>query len=259
MHALSAKRRAFQLLDLPWPTTLFRRRRHITDLTDELSHVLYRLTLAHDIAFLAPVCRAFRDAVRNALKARPFTGSVVTLAGHTGRISGVATTPDGCVITGSWDGTVKVWRDGVCVRTIEARKSESHDARCESVAVLPGDRCLSISFYGLAKFWALDGTHEHTYDLRSVVYLPAVLPDGEHYAVGLGGNQGAPDAHAVEIHHVDEGLVHTYHGHTDHVWTIAVTLDGKHIISGSWDATVKVWSVAEKDLASMHLRARVRR
>ena len=47
-----------------------------------LGLVLYQLPLAHDIAAVAPTCHALCDAAKLANKARPFSGEVVTLAGH---------------------------------------------------------------------------------------------------------------------------------------------------------------------------------
>ena len=49
---------------------------------DVLGLVLYQLPLAHDIAAVAPTCHALCDAAKLAMKARPFSGEVVTLAGH---------------------------------------------------------------------------------------------------------------------------------------------------------------------------------
>ena len=40
-------------------------------------------------------------------------------------------------------------------------------------------------------------------------------------------------------------LVHeqecTLTGHSGSVWSVAYSPDGKHIVSGSWDRTVKIW------------------
>ena len=47
---------------------------------DVLGLVLYQLTLAHDIAAAAPTCHLLCDAAKLALKLRPFSGEVVTLA-----------------------------------------------------------------------------------------------------------------------------------------------------------------------------------
>ena len=49
---------------------------------DVLGLVLYQLTLAHDIAAVAPTCHALCDAAKLALKLRPFSGEVMTLDGH---------------------------------------------------------------------------------------------------------------------------------------------------------------------------------
>ena len=65
---------------------------------------------------------------------------MVTLAGHSG-VRDVRAAPDGRIITGSFDRTVKVWRDGVCVRTLNA-----HNHHVHAVAVLPdGARFISVS------------------------------------------------------------------------------------------------------------------
>ena len=87
---------------------------------DALGLVLYQLTLAHDIALTGLTCHVLNDAAKLALKLRPFSGEVVTLQGHTDWVRGLAMTPDGRILTGSDDRTVKAWRDGACVRTIEA-------------------------------------------------------------------------------------------------------------------------------------------
>ena len=216
----------------------------LTDLpTDALSLVLYRLLLAHDIAATASVCRAFCDAARHALAARPYTGEVVTLAGHSHWVKCVAAAPDGRVITGSGDDTVKVWRDGACERTIEAH---THSVR--AVAVLPGGaRFVSGSEDGTAKLWTLDGALERTFEVGNVVRCVAALPDGVHFVVGTSG--GFYYNNEVRLYHVDGTLVHTFKGHNGYVASVAATRDGQHIISSA-DKLVKVWRVASKSLVS---------
>ena len=81
--------------------------------------------------------------------------------------------------------------------------------------------------------------------MGSRVFCVAALPDGVHFVVGLQGE--------VRLYHVDGTLVHTFDaGHTGApaVRAVAVTRDGQHIISGSGDKLVKVWSVASKSLVS---------
>ena len=51
--------------------------------------------------------------------------------------------------------------------------------------------------------------------------------------------------------HIDGTLVHPFDKRAHRVvFSVAVTLDGQHIISGSDDKLVKVWSVASKSLVS---------
>ena len=48
----------------------------------------------------------------------------MTLAGHERVVKNlVAAAPDGRIFTASWHRTVKLWRDGACVRTIEALRA----------------------------------------------------------------------------------------------------------------------------------------
>ena len=133
----------------------------VTELpTDALSSVLNRLTIAHEIAAVAPTCRAFNLAVRHAIAARRFTGEVVTLQGHTQAVYAVAAAPDGRVITASNDSTVKVWRDGQCERTIQA-----HHTELRAVAVLPGEGHRQRLARLHRELWTLDGDLERTFEV----------------------------------------------------------------------------------------------
>ena len=228
------------------PTTRAARRaaRCLTEVlpADALSLVLYQLRLAHDIAAVAPTCRALCDAAKLALKARPFSGEVVTLAGHQRRVRAVAAAADGCVITGSYDRTITVWRDGAWERTIEA-----HTGDIKSVAVLPGGmRFISVAETHIEAVDARRLSREdHNVRPGASRMVVAALAGGAHFVFGLGGGSGD-----VMLYHVDGTLVRSFEDHRDTVWSVAVTPDGQHIISGSFDRTAKVWSVANKSLVS---------
>ena len=160
----------------------------------------------------------------------------------------MAAVPDGRVLTGTDYGSVMVWRNGAYERTI------GEPQNIYALAVLPGGaRFVSGSFDGgTAKLWTLDGALERTFNVGSYVLCAAALPDGEHFVVGLGNG---PNKNEVRLYHVDGTLVHTFKGHTDTVWSVVVTPDGQHIISGSDDYLVKVWSVATKSLREQLHRA----
>ena len=165
----------------------------LTDLpADAVQHILVRMTLAHQIARTAPTCKVVSAAVRNAIRVRKFSSEVVTLAGHTEEVICVAAAPDGRVITGSYDKTVKVWRDGACERTIQA-----HAHYVFAVAVLPGGaRFVSGSIDSTAKLWTLDGGLERTFGVGKNVFCITALPDGEHFVVGVSED-------GLRLYHVD--------------------------------------------------------
>ena len=237
----AARAATLQLIELP---------------TDVLSLVLYHVPLAHDIALAGLTCRGLRDAVRLTFKARPFSGEVITLDGHVDAIGSVAVAPDGRIITGSDDTSVKLWRGGECVRTIEV-----HTDIVSAVAVLPGGaRFFSGSLDETAKLWTIDGELDRSFELSStaheegmcIVHCLAVLPDGVHFVVGLDGD--GVTGFDVRLYHVDGTLIHTFEGHEDWVGAVAVTRDGQYIISGAADYRVKVWSVAARATARAAVR-----
>ena len=222
---------------------------------DALGLVLYQLTLAHDIAAVAPTCHALSDAAKLALKLRPFSGEVVTLAGHTQLVFCVAVTPGGGIITGCDDGHLRLWSrvDAVwtCTRDLEAHTVSENDPYINGVAVLPGGaRFVSAGEDDTVKLWAIDGTLERTFDLEDWATSVAALPDGVHFVVGARGwlHDDADDAGIILMYHVDGTLVFSFAAHTYRVNVLAVMPDGHHIISGSEDGLVKVWSVAAKSL-----------
>jgi len=214
--------------------------------SDALSLVLAQLCLVRDIKRAKRTCRAFRDAAAEAERKH----RLVCFEGHKNEVLSVATSPDCRIITASRDMTINVWRDGACERT-----SQSHEHIVRAVAVLRGGaRFVSGSPDGTVKLWSLDGVLERTFAVRSEALCVAALPDGVHFVVGLGVGNGGE----LRLYHVDGTLVHAFTAHTPRkpahkghaVRAVAVTPDGQHIISGSNDMSIKVWSVASKSLVS---------
>ena len=160
------------------------------------------------------------------------------------------------ILTGGDDCRVNVWRGGTVVNSWEA-----HEHRVWSLAVLPGGECfVSVSEDQSAKVWTFDGELKSSFDLAGTVYEVVCMPDGQHFVAATGriedddDDDDDDDSHKVWLCHVDGTVVCTLDescgGHTRKVASVAVTPDGQHIISGSGDATAKVWSVASKSLVS---------
>ena len=181
---------------------------------DVLGLVLYQLTLAHDIAAVAPTCHVLCDAAKLARKLRPFSAEVVTLK-QEHRVGSVAATPNGDILT-SCEHTIKVWRDGACVRTIRAH-DDLGDTDVNALAVLPGgSRFFSVSHDSeTARLWAVDGTLERGFRAFGADAF-AVTPDGMHLVLPT-----APPQHSsrdeIRLYRLDGTLVHTFEGHDSYV------------------------------------------
>ena len=216
----------------------------LTDLpADVVQHIVVRLTLAHHIARAAPTCTVVSVAARNLIKARGFSSEVVTLAGHTSTVYGVAAAPDGRIVTGSADRTIKVWREGTCERTIQAQTSW-----VSAVAAMPdGQRILSGGMDDTVRVWLLDGTLENTFSELHDAWVRALvaLPDNQHAL-------SASNDHTVKLFNVNDGTVlrtfkhHVQPDQSRAAVCLALLPDGLRFVSGSCDGTAVI---AEHGLA----------
>ena len=216
--------------------------------SEVLSHVLSKLCLVHEIAAVAQRAARLSSRAQLLAKARPFSSVVVTLAGHTTAVQCVASAPDGRVITGSIGRIIRIWRDGACERTIVHKARKCAWRCCPAKQHLRQRRATHR-----VKLWTLDDALERISPFAvSWVLASRRCPT----ACTL---RSASRTATVRLYHVDGTLVHTFKAHADTVRALAVTPDGQHIISGSKDKLVKVWSVATKSLVSDLRRARNRR
>ena len=102
---------------------------------------------------------------------------VITLSGHQDRVTAVAITPDNTnVVTGSWDGTAKIWSrlTGILRHTLVG-----HNAEINTVAVsFDGKYIVTGSWDNTAKIWnrhtgeLLHTLVGHTDGIISVVITP---------------------------------------------------------------------------------------
>ena len=123
--------------------------------TDALALILANLILVRGVA---RVCRAFRAAADAAeLLQAPKAQRRVAHEGHTERISSVAVTPGGHVVTASRDMTIKVWLEGVCIHTMRVPTSP-RDGPVAAMALMPGSARLAIALdgeWGCAEVYSL--------------------------------------------------------------------------------------------------------
>ena len=151
----------------------------------------------------------------------------------------VDVTPDNrqCVV-GYKDGTVNVWEleTGRCVVPELGR----HETCVTSLAVSPdGHLVASGDDDGLIKVWAMSDDSE-VHSARSSgsegnfasLFLLRAFARLFHASTGEHGSEPT-----------NVSLVATLEGHTVWIRTLYFTKDGKKLVSGSWDNTIRLWNV----------------
>jgi len=117
------------------------------------------------------------------------------------------------------------WRNGKGEQSISA---QAHIKDLTALAA-GGYHCLALRQNGAIYGWGQNGWNQATQDSESrkqqLATLKARTEEGE-------SNQ----------------LIHTFQGHTDTVYKVGWSPDGKHLASCSADKTVKVWEVASGNL-----------
>ena len=85
-----------------------------------------------------------------------------TLLGHSGWVCAVAWRSDGVLASGSWDKTIKLWRDEKCIGTLKGHTG------CVCAVAWGSDGVLATSSNDLTiKLWRDDGTCIATQKARS--------------------------------------------------------------------------------------------
>jgi WD40 repeat protein len=172
----------------------------------------------------------------------PSTGKEVRiLEGHKSFINCIALSADGkWLASGSQDNGLRLWdtRTGK-----EKRRFLGHDRPIERLALSPDGKVLASSCHaGTLRLWDTRTGKQ----IRSLPIDPGyrVLamrfsPDSKHFAFNNHFDKG------IQLVDVADGkLVRTFPGHKDNVTGLTFSSDGKTLISGSSDHTIRAWDVA---------------
>ena len=152
--------------------------------------------------------------------------------GHTSHINCILTLPDGRIVSGSSDDTLRVWDSstGQCLQILEG-----HKGMINCVAVLPDGRIVSGSSDDTLRVW--DSSTGQCLQIleghKGTIYYVAVLPDGRIVS-------GSSD-NSLRVWDSSTGqCIRTLEGHSE-ISCLAILPDGR-VVSGSWDGTLRVWN-----------------
>ncbi|CAD6632741.1 XXYS1_4_G0005600.mRNA.1.CDS.1 [Saccharomyces cerevisiae] len=154
-----------------------------------------------------------------------------TLIGHEGNVCSLSF-QDGVVISGSWDKTAKVWKEGSLVYNLQAHNASVWDAKVVSFSE---NKFLTASADKTIKLWQNDKVIKTFSGIHNdVVRHLAVVDDGHFISCSNDGLIKLVDMHTGNV-------LRTYEGHESFVYCIKLLPNGD-IVSCGEDRTVRIWS-----------------
>jgi WD40 repeat protein len=164
--------------------------------------------------------------------------------GHTASLWCVAFSPDGRrLLSGGKDTLLRLW-DVESGR--ELRQFEGHDDLITTVAFAPdGNRALSGGFDGKVYLWDLEKGEQvadfHFDTPVKYVHCIAFAPDGKRALV-------CADRQIYLLAFADGKVGGTLQGHTQTVVNAVFSPDGRHVLSGSDDRSMRLWETSSGQL-----------
>lgn len=168
-----------------------------------------------------------------------------SLEGHLSEINTIAFSSNSQIMaTGSVDRTVKLWdiTTGKCLKTLQGRTDFVHSVEFgDDGKIIASGSQHEIRLWDVSSGQCITNISEY----KDWLYSLALSPDGQLLAcANLGNDNHIIRLWQVQYLHRGNGF-HTpekiLQGHTDNIWSIAFSPDGKIIVSGSSDRTVKIW------------------
>jgi WD40 repeat protein len=193
-----------------------------------------------------------------------------TIDAHNDQVNSVFFTPDGKLISGSADRTVKIWDlDGNLLTTLKGHGAEVKDVS------MSGNIIASASMDKSIKLWQINISKP-----KSSIYSVTFSADGKlAVSAGWDGNVNiqrvdtwksqvfqADDSpilaidisrdgqiataagQKIKLWNLNNQLLQTFTGHTDIVTSVAFSLNRQHLASGSDDKTIKLWRLRDGKL-----------
>ncbi len=170
------------------------------------------------------------------------TGALVrTLAGHTADVYAVAVSADGqWIFSGSSDSTVRVWDCETGAEVHAWTSDRGGMSWVYELALCAHDETVLVGTYN--GIWAWDwksGEPRRVREVESGGKGLIAAPNGRQVIACSGAAIEALDLQTGEV-------VESWHQHAAYVSAVAISTDGRWLVSGSADRTVKVWDLDAK-------------
>jgi WD40 repeat protein len=203
-------------------------------------------------------------------------GDLLKTLRHGDWVNSVCISPDGKLLVSASSGTIKLWSlpDGALLKTLE------RSGWAKPICISPDGKLLVLAgnegtlfLWSLSEWALLQTVHDAaaapaTSDVKpawgwsSRVESVCISPDGKLLVSGYWNNttiklwsmpegdllktlEERASREPVRRYHPEGVLLKTLKGHTGGVCSVCVSPDGKLLASGSWDDTIKLWSLPD--------------
>ncbi|KAI1963922.1 U3 snoRNP protein [Ophidiomyces ophidiicola] len=171
--------------------------------------------------------------------------------GHLDSMNSLVYSPDGQkIITAADDGKIKVWDIGSAFCIVTFTEHTAAVTACEFTK--RGNVLFTASLDGSIRAWDLiryRNFKTFTAPSRQQFSSLAVDPSGEVVCAG------SLDSFDIHVWSVQTGqLLDRLAGHEGPVSSLAFAADGSHLVSGSWDRTVRLWNIFARSQTSEPLQ-----
>lgn len=186
------------------------------------------------------------ELARLARRYRPGHTLARQLVGHSQVVAAVAISSDGkWVLSGGDDRSLILWDAfaGTAVRTLDG-----HEGHVTAVAITPdGHWALSGSADGTVKLWDLQQARAvKTLRMRGKVFAVTLSSDARYAVISAAGSDNflGIDGTTVDVWDLEkERPLRRLEGHSSAVKALAMTPDGRRLVSGGDDQKVVLWDL----------------
>lgn len=215
------------------------------------------IALSTDGQILATGSRDTTIRVYNLLDPDPNT-TVRVLRGHEDAISTLSMSLDGQIlVSGSSDTTARVWNLGMVDPNMAVRVLGGHTRQINSVAIHPdGHTVVTGSSDGTARIWDLN-TADPNHAVQTLtghqgpIYALAISVDGQTLVTGSWDDsttKGDDTARVWDLSDPDPGAsVRVLRNITNGVRSLALSADGRTLVTGSTNGYGRVWNLSDPD------------
>ncbi len=150
-------------------------------------------------------------------------------------VNALAFNQDGTIlVSGSNDGTIRLWNLSTGARR---QTLEGHTRAVNAIAISPNNQILaSGSSDGSIRLWDLETGEEESVIQLNTGAITSVVFSHENQTIVIGSDNMIIIWNTIIEEELDRLI-----GHSQQITSLVITPDGKNLVSGSLDQTIKVW------------------